>query len=244
MVDIPVRELSDVKSLKQRLQQVHGLPPRFRQRISSRGSILEDTAKLDSSMDLELVLLPCSVASQAQADELVTATHSASEVEAILLQPLHPDVVDSNGRSPLWVSAEQNHVEVMRLLLEASANTNLANHEGETALMKASHAGHLEAARLLVEAGAETNLRNSCGTAALTMASKADHVEVARLLLEASADKDSRNYQDETPLMLASEEGHVEVLQLLLEAGADTSLARYSITPLRIASANGHVEPR
>ena len=81
VVDIPVRELSDVKSLKKRLQQVHGLPPRFRQRISSRGSILEDTAKLDSSMDLELVLLPCSVASQAQADELVTATHSASEAD-------------------------------------------------------------------------------------------------------------------------------------------------------------------
>ena len=81
MVDIPVRELSDVKSLKQRLQQVHGLPPRFRQRISSCGSILDDTAKLDSPMDLELVLLPCSVASQPQADELVTAAHSASEAD-------------------------------------------------------------------------------------------------------------------------------------------------------------------
>ena len=47
----------DVRALKQHLNQRHGLPPRFRQRLSLHGQSLEDTATLHPGMELELVLL-------------------------------------------------------------------------------------------------------------------------------------------------------------------------------------------
>ena len=54
---IPVDEIQDVKGLKQRLTQLHGLPPRFRQRVLFHGESLNDTVTLDSPMDLDIVLL-------------------------------------------------------------------------------------------------------------------------------------------------------------------------------------------
>ena len=65
---IPVEELetlSDVTGLKQRLNQLHGVAPRFRQRILFRGDCLEDTVSLHSATgDLHLVLLPFADRSQ------------------------------------------------------------------------------------------------------------------------------------------------------------------------------------
>ena len=47
----------DVRALKQHLNQVHGLPPRFRQRLLLGGQCLEDNATLQLGMELELVML-------------------------------------------------------------------------------------------------------------------------------------------------------------------------------------------
>ena len=49
--------LPDLRALKRRLNQVHGFPPRFRQRLLLHGKCLEDTATLQAGMELELVLL-------------------------------------------------------------------------------------------------------------------------------------------------------------------------------------------
>ena len=58
LTSIPVEEIHDVKGLKQRLTQPpHDLPPRFRQRVFLHGESLKDTVTLDSSMDLDIVLL-------------------------------------------------------------------------------------------------------------------------------------------------------------------------------------------
>ena len=49
--------IPDVRALKQHLNQLHDLPPRFRQRLVLHGQCLEDTATLHSAMELELVVL-------------------------------------------------------------------------------------------------------------------------------------------------------------------------------------------
>ena len=48
---------SDVRALRRRLNQWHGLPPRFRQRLLLHGKCLEDAATLHPGMELELVIL-------------------------------------------------------------------------------------------------------------------------------------------------------------------------------------------
>ena len=63
VASVPLAELCDVKSLKQRLQQ-HGLPPRFRQRLLHEGNALDDAVMLDSLMDLQVLAPTSSDASQ------------------------------------------------------------------------------------------------------------------------------------------------------------------------------------
>ena len=81
---VPVEELSDVKALKRRLLQQHGMPPRFRQRLllHDTQAILDDTAELEGGMTLQLLLLNFNEPSQAKADELTEAASHGSAVQA------------------------------------------------------------------------------------------------------------------------------------------------------------------
>ena len=55
--------LSDVKALKQRLHEQHGLPPRFRQRLLYEGKTLDDADKLNSVLDRQVVAAAAALAS-------------------------------------------------------------------------------------------------------------------------------------------------------------------------------------
>ena len=79
---IPVAESGEVRALKQRLNRLHGIPSRFRQRLLFCGQALDDFVKLESSMDLELVLLAYSTASKAQTSQLLNAAENGSASEA------------------------------------------------------------------------------------------------------------------------------------------------------------------
>ena len=81
VTSIPVEEVQDVKGLKQRLNQLHGLPPRFRQRILFHGETLEDTVMLNSPMNLDLVLLTFADVSQRQVEDLAYAAEQGSVSE-------------------------------------------------------------------------------------------------------------------------------------------------------------------
>ncbi|OLP77259.1 Ankyrin repeat and KH domain-containing protein mask [Symbiodinium microadriaticum] len=224
---IPVGELSDVKELKLHLHRLHGLPTRFRQRLLRGGNPMDDSVMLDSPMDLDLVLLTYSAASQRQACQLVeyAVRGSATEVEALLQLPLDPDVAHDVGIHPLIAASLRGHVEVLRLLLDAGADVNWASNFGGTALMRACHRGHVEVVRLLLDAGADVNLATNRGETALYCASFRGHVEVVRLLLDACADKTLAVHDGDTALIAASSHGDVEVVRLLLDAGADANLA-------------------
>ena len=81
VTSIPVEEICDVRSLKQLLTQLHGLPPRFRQRVLAHGKDLEDSATLDSPMDLCLVLLSFTDVPQSQVDDLTAIAQQGSMTE-------------------------------------------------------------------------------------------------------------------------------------------------------------------
>ena len=50
VASMPAVELSDVRTLKQQLNWLHGLPSRFRQRLFLCGTPLDDSANLDSTV--------------------------------------------------------------------------------------------------------------------------------------------------------------------------------------------------
>ena len=79
---MPVKEVTSVRELKQRLHHLCGLPPRFRQRLILQGTALDDTSKLDLPVDLELVVLSSSSPSQTEVDELIAAAKNGSADKA------------------------------------------------------------------------------------------------------------------------------------------------------------------
>ena len=177
-------------------------------------------------------LIICSVCKDYIAGGPKLSVHTSDprlQVEAMLQLPLDPNLFDARGFAALVQASQHGHVEVVALLLEGGANTDLAEtfelSEGLTALAAASELGSVEVARLLLEAGADKDLADNNGAAPLMVASENGSLEVVRLLLEAGASIDLADKCGDTALMWASEFGHVEVARLLIEAGADKNLA-------------------
>jgi ankyrin repeat protein len=60
------------------------------------------------------------------------------------------NVVNNIGISPLMLASHIGHLQVVELLLHASAAVNLKHDQGGTALLYASHGGQTKIAELLV----------------------------------------------------------------------------------------------
>lgn len=96
---------------------------------------------------------------------------------------------DVNARSPLGDSvirfAPQFDIAVVRALLDAGANPEVANHLGWTALLAASHCGVAEVVTELVSRGVRLDRAILSGKNALTLAAENERHAVVELLLAA-----------------------------------------------------------
>ena len=147
----------------------------------------------------------------------------------------------SKGCSPLFVAAELGHGQIVRDLLEASADKDLAAIDGATPLYVAVQNGHEEVVRALLGAGADRNSKTDDGCAPLHMAAEKGNPVIVRALLNAGAEPDSLRKNGCTPLFIAAQEGHTDVVCVFIGAGANKDLARTSgATPLHVAAAYGH----
>ncbi|CAE7273889.1 caiap [Symbiodinium pilosum] len=233
LVAVPVEELSTVKALKQKVQSIGGLP-RFRQRLLHGGTVLKDDFRLESPLDLQLVVLNYVAASDAQGNELVGACASGTEagVEAILDRPQDPNRLSGFGPllvGPLQLASMMGRVDNMRLLLEARAELDGVSDSPfysprVTALSGAAEQGRVDAVRLLLAARADAEIR-SCGhgRTALWLASYTGRSRVVRLLLEAGAEKEAADNVGMTPLGAACSMGRFRVVRSLLAASASVS---------------------
>ena len=95
---LPLTELSDVKALKQRLHEQHGLPPRFRQRLFHEGNTLDDAVQLDTAMDVQILIVAFIENWEEEGPELCEAAAS--------------DRVDQAGS---LVTSEQRHLKSLNL---------------------------------------------------------------------------------------------------------------------------------
>ncbi|CAK9111616.1 unnamed protein product [Durusdinium trenchii] len=225
-----------VRDLKRLLSALLGCS-RFQQRLfSDEIGELEDDLPLTPLPSVQLVLLPLRVPDENMQKELLRSCreNQVAHLERLLHQPQDP-----TGRG-VFLAAENGHLEVVQLLLEAGADKDAADANGTTALHMAAVFEHLEIMELLLEAGADQDAANADGTTALYIAARGGHVEAVRLLLGAGARLDATD--GETPLYIAAQKGHLEVVRLLLEAGADKDAATTNgETALYIAAQNGNL---
>jgi ankyrin repeat protein len=78
--------------------------------------------------------------------------------------------------------AGAEHLEVLRILIEAGADLDIRNQQGQSALMRATITGQGDAAVLLLEAGADSRLVDSDHKTARDLAKLSDHPEILELL--------------------------------------------------------------
>jgi ankyrin repeat protein len=149
--------------------------------------------------------------------------------------------VDYSGKPtpPIINAADYDHADVVRALLLAHADPNLADSAGNTAIMKAAENGHAEVVRAL-SGHADANLADAEGNTALLISSVEGYDDVAHYLLEGKADPDRPDRDGDTSLILASRYAHVDIVRYLLAAGANVNIKnKNGMTALLESAAEG-----
>jgi len=225
------------KEMKRSLAAQIGIP-RFRQKFWSQDwshEIQDEVVFATEPVNIQLVLSEFCPQEIEEDRKMISASRSndLGILEKLLQQPRNPnfsDAQDAHGRTPLHHASQYGHVDTIRLLIEARADSNKANtSDGTTPLLRAAEKSHVEIVRVLIEAGADTNrARTSDGTTPLLTAAGKGHVKIVRVLLEARADMNTATTDgfEATPLFFAAQNGHVEIVRVLIEARADSNKAR------------------
>ena len=97
------------------------------------------------------------------------------------------------GATPLWIASENGSAAMVKALLQAGANPNLALLLGETPLMVAARSGNADVVEQLIAKGAEVNARAARGQTALMWAVAQQHPDVVKVLLAHGADVHARS---------------------------------------------------
>ena len=128
--------------------------------------------------------------------------------ELLASDPALANDQEPGGKRPLSAAAERNHVAIVKCLLDAGADPNLAegpNCPKGYALWAAAHFGHFEVASMLLDAGADPNADvESSGTP--TGTAKAE----MRVLLY--------QHGGRVPLAMHFHDGNIDTVAALLDA--------------------------
>ena len=151
---------------------------------------------------------------------------------------------DFDQLSPLHLAAQEDHLEVLQMLLHAGADPDQPLSTGATPLFLAASMAHLDIVGCLVEAAANVNIPTLQGSTALFTASRQGQIEICRLLLKARADMEHAiKSNGSTPLIMASARNDLEIVRLLIEAKAKKDTAcNDGATALFVACEGNHLE--
>ncbi|XP_039303113.1 serine/threonine-protein phosphatase 6 regulatory ankyrin repeat subunit B-like isoform X2 [Solenopsis invicta] len=169
-------------------------------------------------------------------------------------------IPDCKGRTPLHYAVENNHADVVRILVERGADVNVEDEDRITPLLLAGSAMNrtnrteminkfVKIVKILVDAEASVNaIHPETGNTALHRAVKLDSAEATILLKDARPDK--CNNSGATPVHIAANRGNIETLRILLEAISSdvdkpdklTIPDCWGRTPLHYAVENNHAD--
>ena len=134
----------------------------------------------------------------------------------------------------LWVAAAKGHFDVVRLLIEQSAEVDGRTSKNSTPLRAAASIGHLDIVRCLVENGADVNARNNFNSTPLMITCHSGHLEVASYLVKHGANINLQDDDGRSCLHYASKRGHVQVVCKLLALGAKQTQNHHFLKPVMI----------
>jgi ankyrin repeat protein len=92
-------------------------------------------------------------------------------------------IEDSDGYTPLHRATYNNHIEVVKLLIESGANVSSRTSDGWQPIHSAAKWQHIQLLDLLVSCGADVNAVSNGGNTALHLAANHNSREVLEFLL-------------------------------------------------------------
>jgi ankyrin repeat protein len=145
-----------------------------------------------------------------------------------------------NKNTPLRAAALNNqHPELVRMLLRAGADPGLADSDGYTPLMAAAESGNLEAAQFLLIYGAELNAQSVLKMSPLKGAVMSKNYELVSYFIEEGADLEMTYNSGMNILHFAAAHSSLKIVELLLEKGLDPlSTDNEKRTPYHLALIN------
>ncbi|CAG2253583.1 unnamed protein product [Mytilus edulis] len=181
-----------------------------------------------------------------EAEKHIACNNNMVEVVRVLLQSDNVEIDHCNkrGSSSLYIASQNGHVNVVKELLQHSADVNKCINDGTPPLQIACYNNMIEVVRVLLQCDdVDIDLCDDDGCSSLYQASQEGHVDVVKELLQHSADVNKCDNDGASPLYIASQNGHVDVVKELLQHSADVNKCRNDGTPpLQIACNNNMIE--
>ncbi|RBR09474.1 uncharacterized protein FIESC28_09858 [Fusarium coffeatum] len=135
-------------------------------------------------------------------------------VKMLLDHGASPNVSDGTwGVAAICFAMETGSTDLVRMMVQAGANTKKKMSSGETLLLYAIDHGRRDQAKLLLEAGADANAADKKGRTPLMQAISRRDTELIRLLKAHGADMNVGGCI--SPAELAQSMGDLEILQIL-----------------------------
>lgn len=178
-------------------------------------------------------------------DSLLRQGDAKTIAQKIAEGEIKVDEVDRRGKTPLLKAAEAGKVEIIQILLDASADLGAIDRVGRTPLMYAGQCKNVKAVDVLLEAGADVGKRDNLGNTALSWAAGFGDGPTVKALIEAGSDVEVVSAMTGfTPIIWAALTGEAESIRLLVEAGADIEApdAIQGVTPIMHAVRTGGPE--
>ena len=130
-----------------------------------------------------------------------------------------------SNSTALRAACFDGHFEIVKFLVENSADIEIANRHGHTCLMIACYKGHLQIAKYLISKGADLNRKSVKGNTALHDCAECGSLEIMKLLLNHNAKMAADSY-NMTPLLAAAVTGHSAIVEYLLTRPECTPLEK------------------
>jgi ankyrin repeat protein len=197
-------------------------------------------AAVENISNLNINMAPEMLSQQSDpADLLLDALDSndANQFQVALAN----DALDINRKiddeSLLCRAVKRGSIDIVRLLLQVGADTNLRDRRNDQPLQLASSSP--EITRLLLEHGSDVHANGFAGETALV---RSKSIDVSQVLLEYGARIEASNSLGETALIRAISERRIDQARFLLERGANVNAKAKRRTPLITAASSGRVD--
>ncbi|OAA69912.1 Ankyrin repeat-containing domain protein [Akanthomyces lecanii RCEF 1005] len=105
--------------------------------------------------------------------------------------------------APIHTAVHSESQDILKLLLDAGAVTELLNGNGETPLIIATGKGNISIAKYLLNLEADADSSKAKSSSLLLAACRKGHLDMAGLLLKYGASIDKADAEGNTPLFLA-----------------------------------------